>query len=145
MVRLKLQRKPAMLRTASFALSLLCAAGAHAQVYKCVDPGGRITYSQIPCPAHTRSGAISRHIDRPASAPAPAEPPEKGGPYAVGPVPADRAGFFRYLVRTADPVLLLRRAEGGLAWELRRREGRPAVPPGGAAAVPAARPARGGP
>ena len=78
MVRLKLQRKPAMLRTASFALSLLCAAGAHAQVYKCVDPSGRITYSQIPCPAHTRSGAISRHSDRPASAPAPAEPPEKG-------------------------------------------------------------------
>jgi hypothetical protein len=37
----------------------------------------------------------------------------------VGPVPADRAGFFRHLVRTADPVLLLRRAEGGLAWELR--------------------------
>jgi hypothetical protein len=49
----------------------------------------------------------------------------KGGPpasvrhHAVGPVPSDRAGFFRYLVKTADPVLLLRRAEGGLAWELR--------------------------
>jgi len=38
------------------------------------------------------------------------EPPAKGGRYAVGPAPADRAGFFRYLVRTADPVLLLRRA-----------------------------------
>ena len=47
------------------------------------------------------------------------EPPAKGSPYAVGPVPADRAGFFRYLVRTADPVLFLRRAEGGLTWELR--------------------------
>ena len=47
------------------------------------------------------------------------EPPAKGSRHAVGPVPADRAGFFRYLVRTADPVLLLKRAEGGLTWELR--------------------------
>jgi hypothetical protein len=48
-----------------------------------------------------------------------AEPPASAGRHAVGPVPADRAGFFRYLVRTADPVLLLQRAEGGLTWELR--------------------------
>ena len=75
-----------------------------------------------------------------------AEPPAKGGHYSVGPVPADRAGFFRYLVRTADPVLLLRRAEGGLTWELRRLEGRPAtLPEGASAGVPAARVARGGP
>ncbi|HEX7518765.1 MAG TPA: hypothetical protein VF325_00670, partial [Candidatus Deferrimicrobium sp.] len=73
------------------------------------------------------------------------EPPAKGGYHAVGPVSADRAGFFRYLVRTADPVLLLRRAEGGLTWELRRREGHPAILPEGASAdVPAARVARGG-
>jgi len=52
------------------------------------------------------------------------EPPSKGGHYAVGPVPADRAGFFRHLVRTADPVLLLRREEGGRVWELRRAEAR---------------------
>jgi hypothetical protein len=45
--------------------------------------------------------------------------PAAGGRYAVGPLPADRAGFFRHLVRTADPVLLLRRAEGGVSWELR--------------------------
>ena len=50
------------------------------------------------------------------------EPPAKGGHYAVGPVPADRAGFFRHLVRTSDPVLLLRPREDGRAWELRRRE-----------------------
>ena len=73
------------------------------------------------------------------------EPPASVGPCAVGPVPADRAGVFRHLVRTADPVLLLRRAEGGVTWELRRNEGRPAVLPGGASAgVPAARVARGG-
>lgn len=47
------------------------------------------------------------------------EPPARGSRYAVGPVPADRAGFFRYLVRTADPVLLLRCAGGGPTWELR--------------------------
>ena len=52
------------------------------------------------------------------------EPPAKGGHYAVGPVPADRAGFFRHLVRTADPVLLLRREEGGGAWELCRADAR---------------------
>jgi hypothetical protein len=73
------------------------------------------------------------------------EPPPSGSPYAVGSVPADRAGFFRYLVRTADPVLLLQRAEGGVTWELRRYEGHPAILPGGASAgVPAARVAQGG-
>ena len=74
------------------------------------------------------------------------EPPAKGSRHAVGPVPADRAGFFRYLVRTADPVLLLQRAEGDVTWELRRREGLPAILPAGASAgVPAAaRVARGG-
>ncbi|RJP17771.1 MAG: hypothetical protein C4529_14165 [Deltaproteobacteria bacterium] len=44
--------------------------------------------------------------------------------HSVGPVPADRAGFFRYLLRTAEPVLLLRRSEAGWAWELRGAEPR---------------------
>ncbi len=48
------------------------------------------------------------------------DPPAKGGYYAVGPVPADRAGFFRHLVRTADPVLLLKGEDGRRAWELCR-------------------------
>ncbi len=48
-----------------------------------------------------------------------AEPQAQAGRHAIGPVPADRAGFFRYLLRTANPVLLLQRAEGGSAWELR--------------------------
>ena len=47
------------------------------------------------------------------------EPPEKGVRHAAGPVPAGRAGFFRHLVRTSDPVLLLQGAEGALTWELR--------------------------
>jgi len=44
----------------------------------------------------------------------------KGGHHAVGPVPGNRAGFFRYLVRSAAPALLLRREEDGWRWELRR-------------------------
>jgi len=67
-----------MLRTASFTLSFLCAAGVHAQIYKCVDPSGKIAYSQNPCPAHTRSGTISRRVEAPAAAPTPAEPAAKG-------------------------------------------------------------------
>lgn len=51
------------------------------------------------------------------------EPPAKNH-RSVGPAPADRAGFFRHLVRTAEPVLLLRRSEEGWAWELRRAEAR---------------------
>lgn len=47
------------------------------------------------------------------------EPPASVGHYAVGPVPADRAGFFRHLVQAADPVLLLRRDASGPTWELR--------------------------
>jgi len=74
------------------------------------------------------------------------EPPAKGGGHAVGSVPADRAGFFRHIVRTADPVLLLRRTAGGLAWELRREGGHLTVLPEGASAgAPAARAARGDP
>ena len=49
------------------------------------------------------------------------EPPAKN-PYSVGSVPANRSGFFRYLLRTAEPVLLLRRSEEGWVWELRREK-----------------------
>jgi hypothetical protein len=78
MVQLELRGKTAMLRTALFALSFLCAAGAYAQVHKCVDSRGRVTYSQDPCPADTRSGSISRHIDAPVYSPSSGESAEKG-------------------------------------------------------------------
>jgi hypothetical protein len=42
--------------------------------------------------------------------------------YSVGPAPSNRSGFFRYLLRTAEPILLLRRSGEGWAWELRRAE-----------------------
>ena len=51
------------------------------------------------------------------------EPPAKNH-YSVGSVPGNRSGFFRYLVRTAEPVLLLQRREEGWVWELRREEAR---------------------
>jgi hypothetical protein len=51
------------------------------------------------------------------------EPPVKNH-YSVGPVPGNRSGFFRHLLRVAEPVLLLRRSEEGWAWELRRAETR---------------------
>lgn len=49
----------------------------------------------------------------------------RGARYS-SPMPAaeNRAGFFRHLVRTADPVLLLHREEDGPRWELRAQEGR---------------------
>jgi hypothetical protein len=51
------------------------------------------------------------------------EPPAKTY-HSVGPVPGNRSGFFRYLLRTAEPVLLLRRSEESWTWELRRAEAR---------------------
>ena len=51
------------------------------------------------------------------------EPPAKNQ-YSVGPTPGDRSGFFQHLLRTAEPVLLLRQSEEGWAWELRRAEAR---------------------
>jgi len=54
------------------------------------------------------------------------EPPAKSY-YSVGPAPGNRSGFFRYLLRTAEPVLLLQRSEEGWAWELRSAEARPAL------------------
>lgn len=49
------------------------------------------------------------------------EPPAKNY-HSMGPVPGNRSGFFRYLLRTAEPALLLRRNEEGWVWELRRTE-----------------------
>jgi hypothetical protein len=47
------------------------------------------------------------------------EPPTKNY-HSVGPTPGNRSGFFRHLLRTAEPVLLLRRSEDDWVWELRR-------------------------
>lgn len=64
-----------MVRTLLPAVLWVIAASAQAQVYKCIDPGGKTTYSQSPCPANSRSGAITRTVpDVPAPAPAGGKP-----------------------------------------------------------------------
>jgi hypothetical protein len=47
--------------------ALLCAGAAHAQVYKCVDAGGKTVYSQVPCPKNARSTTLQ--TTAPATAP----------------------------------------------------------------------------
>ncbi len=60
-----------MVRGLLLAALWVIAAPVQAQVYKCIDPRGKITYSQSPCPANSRSGAIARTVpDAPAPAPA---------------------------------------------------------------------------
>lgn len=53
-------------------LSIL-ATGAQAQVYKCIDTGGKTTYLQSPCPAGAKSTAISRTVPPAPPPPAAAE------------------------------------------------------------------------
>jgi hypothetical protein len=48
-----------------FFLAALAVAGANAQVHKCIDAKGKIIYSQDPCPANTKSGTVTRRVDRP--------------------------------------------------------------------------------
>lgn len=56
-----------------------------------------------------------------------AEPPRDAAYFSPAPAAEDRRGFYRHLARTADPLLLLRREEDELRWEL-RSEARAAVP-----------------
>jgi len=66
-----------MIRITLFAFALLGVASAQAQVYKCVDAGGKIVYSQDPCPANMKPGAMSRKAPS-ARAAAPADDEKKG-------------------------------------------------------------------
>ena len=51
-----------MYRTLVLSLFSVFATGAHAQVYKCIDAGGKTTYLQSPCPSDAKSAAISRTV-----------------------------------------------------------------------------------
>jgi hypothetical protein len=62
-----------MIRIAFFAIAILGAASAQAQVFKCMDPTGRIVYSQNPCPPSMKRESMSKGGIPPASAVAPAE------------------------------------------------------------------------
>jgi hypothetical protein len=59
-----------LLAAGLIAMGLLAAPGAHAQVFKCVDTGGKTVYSQSPCPSGAKSSVISREAPPPAEAPA---------------------------------------------------------------------------
>src|SRR5258708_19821506 len=67
-----------MIRTALFAVAFLAVSSAQGQVRKCVDAAGKVIYTQDPCPANTKPGAISRSVIQ-APAAAPAESAAKGG------------------------------------------------------------------
>jgi hypothetical protein len=94
-----------MRRLTPLLIALLAASSVQAQVYKCIDSSGRIVYSQNPCPANTKSGTISRHLDAAPAAPEPAPSSaaasaEKGGKgdaaKATAPkTPADQEQAFR--------------------------------------------------
>ncbi len=49
-----------------------------------------------------------------------AEPVKEGSFHAPLGTPENRAGFFRHVLRAADPALLLRRDGDALTWEIRR-------------------------
>jgi hypothetical protein len=63
-----------MLRIALLAVAFLAASSAQAQVYKCVDAGGKIVYSQNACPPNMKSGTMSRGGPSAPTAPSPASP-----------------------------------------------------------------------
>ena len=61
------------------------AAGAQAQVYKCIDASGKTTYLQSPCPSGAKSTAISQTV--------PPAPPQSEPAAGVGSAEkADKAG-----------------------------------------------------
>jgi hypothetical protein len=51
-------------------IASLAASGAQAQVFKCVDAGGKTVYSQSPCPSGAKSSVISSDAPPPAATPA---------------------------------------------------------------------------
>jgi len=76
-------------------IALLCATSAHAQVYKCVEAGGGIVYSQNPCPANSKSATINRTV--PVAPPASAGNAGKGAAAkaATPKTPAEEEQAFR--------------------------------------------------
>lgn len=111
-------------RFAQLLIALLAASSVHAQVYKCIDAAGRIVYAQNPCPANTKSGTISRHLDAApaAAASAPSEKAGSGGDAAKAATPktpVDQEQAFRK--RTQDRDKAEKEAEQKLA-DARRKE-----------------------
>lgn len=72
------------LLTISLLLALAFMSPAIAQVYKCTDASGKVSYSQSPCPRNSKSATVA---PAPAPAAAPAES-AKGDPGKAGKAPA---------------------------------------------------------
>ena len=74
-----------MFRTLVLGVFSVLAAGAQAQVYKCIGAGGKTTYLQSPCPSSAKSAAIRRTV--------PPAPPQSEPAASIGrPDKADKAG-----------------------------------------------------
>jgi hypothetical protein len=56
-------------------VGLACAAAAHAQIYKCVDAAGRITYQQSPCPSTQTGSRVEVKTDNGSTREVPEEEP----------------------------------------------------------------------
>ena len=67
-----------MIRAALFAVALLAVSSAQGQVHKCIDAAGKVIYTQVPCPANTKPGSISRSVIQAPAAAAPADSAAKG-------------------------------------------------------------------
>jgi Domain of unknown function (DUF4124) len=68
-----------MIRIALLAIAALGTTAVQAQVYKCLDPNGKVVYSQNPCPPNMKRETMSRGGIPPASAVAPAAGADKAG------------------------------------------------------------------
>ena len=99
MVRLTLTGDFAMIRIVLFAIALLPAFAAQAQVYKCLDANGVTVYRQDPCPPSMKRESMSKPGIAPApAAAAPAEAAAKSGKGDAkkGPMtPAEQEQAFR--------------------------------------------------
>lgn len=89
-----------MIRIALLAITALGTGAVHAQVYKCLDPNGKVVYSQNPCPPNMKRETMSRGGIPPASAVAPAagaaDKAGKGDAAKGGPrTPAEQEQDFR--------------------------------------------------
>jgi hypothetical protein len=87
-----------MIRIALLAVAFLAAANAQAQVYKCVDAGGKVVYSQTPCPANMKSDSMTRKRSSAAAAPSadsPADKPADAAKSAAPQTPAEQEQAFR--------------------------------------------------
>jgi predicted lipid-binding transport protein (Tim44 family) len=68
-----------MIRAVFFLSAFLVALTAQAQVNKCIGTGGKVTYSQDPCPANTKSSTMTHDVPPAPQTSAPAPSAEKAG------------------------------------------------------------------